>query len=123
MDKTINSDSVKKFFNDKVYKAGSDDPYEKNPLRVVNAKEIKKLSDQNLIGLRYSGTAHPTYDFKYTTKEYLYEVDVANEEATKYPLYGYQKYGILKLGVIARMERRQCYRYAIYSWQFGSMAG
>jgi hypothetical protein len=99
MDKTIDSDSVKKFFNDKVYKAGSDDPYEKSPLRAINAKEIKKLYDQNLIELTYSGTAHPTYNFKYTTKERLYEVDVANEEATKYPLDSYQKYGFLKLGI------------------------
>ena len=97
MDKTINSDSVKKFFNDKVYKISSEDRRERSPLKVIDAREIKKLPDQKLTTLVYSGTAHPTYEFHYTTKEYLYEVDVANHENTKFPLDGYQKYGFLKM--------------------------
>jgi len=103
MDKSISDNSVKDYFNDEVFKISSDDPLERSPLHVI-AAERKETYDCELASERtYTAPAgRPKYVFKYTTKEFLYELSVANREVTKYPVSGVRKYGFISTDVSLR---------------------
>jgi len=103
MDKEITDETVKEFFNDKVFKVDSDNEDERSPLHVETATNTKTFIEEHLHDFGYTAAAGwPHYDFKYYLEQYLYELTVTNREATSFPLGYGPKYGTIKLDVAWR---------------------
>lgn len=96
MDKSITDESVKDYFNHEVFKVDAEDEFERSPLHVIEAERTATYDGEVAANLTYTAPAGiPKYKFKYMTKEYLYELSVANREVTRYPVGGVGKYGFI----------------------------
>ena len=100
MDKEITDDTVKGFFNDKVFKISSENEEERSPLQAQTATNRQTYTEESLWDLDYEGFSD--YTFKYYLEQYLYELVVTNRVATSFPLGYGPKYATLKLDVTWR---------------------
>ncbi|MBN1917845.1 MAG: hypothetical protein JW889_08050 [Verrucomicrobia bacterium] len=105
MDKDITDETVKDFFNDKVFRANSKDESERSPLHVETATNKQTFAEENICNPSYTAAAGwPHYEFKYYLEQYLYDLTVTNERATTFPVESWPKYGHLQLDVTWRWE-------------------